>query len=43
MIGHRTGTNGFLDAKYNRSKIDLIKDMKESEVSQLDYGFENQT
>lgn len=43
MIGHRTGTNGFLDAKYNRSKIDLIKDMKESEVSQLDYGFLNQT
>ena len=32
-----------MDAKYNRSKIDLIKDMKESEVSQLDYGFLNQT
>jgi len=43
MIGHRTGTNGFLDAKYNRSKIDFINYMKESNISQLDYGFLNQT
>ncbi len=41
MIGHRTGTNGFLDAKYNRSGTDLINDMKESTPWQLDYGFLN--
>ncbi len=37
LIGHRTGTNWFLDAKYNRSKQDLVNDKSESNVSQLDY------
>lgn len=41
MIGHRTGTNWFLDAKYNRSKIDVMGDMSESSTSQLDFGFLN--
>lgn len=41
LVGHRTGTNWFLDAKYNRYKQDLSNDKSESNVSQLDFWLLN--
>lgn len=41
LIGHRTGTNWFIDAKFHRETIRLIQDIQESWISQLDYGLLN--